>query len=135
MADCGPCHVKLRCGRYSVHVDWPYAGFNCKGDLQNVRVEDFATTMEWNVPSKKWSNEAKTSKPPFVQLNCPSLDFPREIAQACGDSLWCKSWEIADMHGRAVECAATNISTLDVEFDEPPCSGRTRRDHEHRHPR
>ena len=71
VADCGPCHVKLRCSRYSVHVDWLFAGFNLKGDLQPVKVEGVASAMEWNLPSKKWSNEARMSKPPYVQLNCP----------------------------------------------------------------
>ena len=86
VVDCGPCHMKLQCSRYSVHVDWPFAGLYLKGDLQAVKVEGFAFAMEWNVPANKWSNEARMSKPPFVELNCPSLEFLRAMAQACEDS-------------------------------------------------
>ena len=91
VADCGPCHVKLRCTRHSVNVDWPYAGFNLKGDLLAVTIPGHATAMEWNALFKKWSNEMRTSKPPFVQLNCPSLEFlrMRAMAQACENSNWC----------------------------------------------
>ena len=38
VADCRPCHVKLQCLRYSVHVDWPFASFNLKGNLQPVKI-------------------------------------------------------------------------------------------------
>ena len=87
VADCRPCHVKLRCLRYSVDVDWPFAGFNLKGNLQAVKVEGFASAMEWNLPSKKLSNKTRVSRPPYVQLNCPSLEFLREMAQG---SVWCR---------------------------------------------
>ena len=119
VADCRPCHVKLRCSRYSVQVDWLFADFNLKCNLQPAKVEGFASAMEWNLPLKKWSNEARMSRPPYMQLNCPSLEFLREIAQACENSTWCCLWEIIDAHGRKVDCDAAEISDLNVEFDEP----------------
>ena len=76
--------------------------------------------MEWNGLAKKWSNETHVSKPPFAQLNCPSLEFLRAMAHACENSDWCCSWEIIDAHGRAVDCAAADIPDFEVEFDEPP---------------
>ena len=46
VSDCGPCHVKLRCSRHSVHVDWAYAGFNLKDNLRGVKIEGYAFAME-----------------------------------------------------------------------------------------
>ena len=120
VSDCGPCHVKLRCSRNSVQVDWPFAGFNLKCDLQAVKVEGFASVMEWNLPSKQWSNKAHEPKPPYMQLNRPSLEFLREMAQACENSQWCCSWDIIVAHGRKVDCDPAEIADLEVEFDEPP---------------
>ena len=48
--------------------------------------------MEWNALAKKWSNEMRVSKPPFTQLNCPSLEFLRAMAEACDNSAWCCLW-------------------------------------------
>ena len=50
--------MKLRMPCCSAQVDWPYAGFNLKGDLQDVCIDEYADAMEWNMPNKKWSNKA-----------------------------------------------------------------------------
>ena len=79
VSDCGLCHVKLGCSRHSVHVKWVYTSFNLKADLRAVKIEGCTFMMEWNTLAKKWSNEARVSKPPFTQLNCPSLEFLRAV--------------------------------------------------------
>ena len=40
-----------------VQVDWSYAGasisLKCDLPVQNVRIDDFATAMEWNVSARQ----------------------------------------------------------------------------------
>jgi hypothetical protein len=84
-----------------------------------AKVVGYSTGLVWNVPKAQWMNAERNSEPPAIELTCPSQEFLRVLCKACHDSTWCSQWYITGRNGRTIPCSATDIGSLDVDFDEP----------------